>query len=134
MATTDGIFIELDPMGAPRQSQRDRWAKRPVVVRYRAWRDALRAQVEEAGWTVPERLSLRFGFAMPASWSQTKRQRMHGQPHQQKPDLDNAIKAVLDALLEEDAHVWQVSASKTWTWNGCIYMAEIEEERNGQQD
>ncbi len=37
------ITVHIEPMGAPRMTQRDRWAKRPCVLRYHAFKDVLRA-------------------------------------------------------------------------------------------
>ena len=42
MLNTPSFLIPVTPMGAPRQTQRDKWAKRPVVVRYHAFRDVVR--------------------------------------------------------------------------------------------
>jgi Holliday junction resolvase RusA-like endonuclease len=57
---------------------------------------------------------------MPASWSQKKRDRLCGQPHQSKPDIDNLIKGFMDALLKDDARIWEVRASKVWDVSGGI--------------
>ncbi len=40
---------------------------------------------------------------------------MNGSAHQQRPDLDNYLKAWKDSVYEEDAIVWRVKASKLWT-------------------
>lgn len=50
---------------------------------------------------------------------------MSGKPHQQKPDIDNLVKSVLDALLIEDKNVYRVLAEKYWAEEGGI---EIEEQ------
>ena len=60
---------------------------------------------------------------MPKSWSRKKREQLDGQPHLQKPDLDNLAKALLDAFYRDrdDAHVWRFSAiEKRWAEEGCI--------------
>ena len=106
-------FLRVDPLGKPRMTQRDKWARRPPVIRYRSFCDDLRA-----GWgdkPVPNAVGLRFAIPMPRSWSTKKRAGLDGQPHQQKPDIDNLVKAVLDALLKDDASVHTVHASKVWT-------------------
>lgn len=51
---------------------------------------------------------------------------MNNQPHQQKPDIDNLIKGILDALCDDDAFVYEVHASKEWTYSGFIHLAELE--------
>ena len=52
---------------------------------------------------------------MPKSWSKKKKIEFNGKPHQQRPDLDNYLKAWKDSVYEEDAVVWRVKASKLWT-------------------
>lgn len=37
---------------------------------------------------------------------------MNGKPHQSKPDKDNLERALLDALFEDDAHIWDSRARK----------------------
>lgn len=116
------------PVPKPRQTQSDRWKKRPVVMRYRAFCDDLRAR----NCTLPESGShVTFHMPMPASWSKKKRAEMLGQPHQQKPDVDNLTKAVLDAVLKDDSGVWDIRTTKRWSDIGCIEIrnpAETEHE------
>ncbi len=38
---------------------------------------------------------------------------MNGQAHQQKPDADNMIKALMDALFTDDAHILGLSCNKS---------------------
>lgn len=109
--------IKVEPMGAPRQVRSDVWRPREVVLRYRAYRDTIRAQFSG---DVPDDLRLRFHMAMPPSWSDKKRERMLGQPHRQKPDIDNLVKGFMDALLEDDSHVWRIFAEKVWSDGGGI--------------
>jgi Holliday junction resolvase RusA-like endonuclease len=93
-------------------TQRDKWKKRPVVVKYILFKEALKYFAEENCYKVPDVLSLTFVVAMPKSWSKKKKAEMNGKPHQQRPDLDNLIKAFKDALCEEDSHVHTYGAMK----------------------
>ena len=52
---------------------------------------------------------------MPKRWSKKKKKQFEGKPHQQRPDLDNYLKAWKDSVYEEDAIVWNVEATKLWT-------------------
>jgi Holliday junction resolvase RusA-like endonuclease len=104
------IVLPVCPLGKPRQTQRDKWAKRPAVLRYRAFCDAVRAHWP-AG--VPFPLACRIVFRVPIPKS--RRDLTDDQPHDQKPDVDNMTKAVLDALCTEDKAVWRVDAEKRWT-------------------
>lgn len=46
---------------------------------------------------------------------------MRGMPHQQKPDIDNLTKAVLDALLPDDSVVWSLAKlEKRWADTAAI--------------
>jgi len=62
---------------------------------------------------------------MPQSWSKKKRAEMRGKPHQQRPDLDNLIKAFKDALCEDDSHVHTYfEMKKIWGDVGQILVNE----------
>lgn len=106
MAGSWDFVFDLVPVGKPRQTQRDKWMKRPAVMRYRAYADEIRRQARRLGFEFPKRgIVVEFVLPMPASWSAKKKAAMDGQPHEQKPDLDNLIKAMKDALMEEDSAV-----------------------------
>ena len=108
---------EIDPVPKPRMTQRDKWQKRPAVMRYREFCD----QVRLAGLMVPESGGhVVFSLAMPKSWSKKKKAAMIGQPHQGKPDVDNLAKALLDACLAEDQGVWDLRITKQWAATGSI--------------
>lgn len=121
MLVSNPITINIDPMGAPRQVRSDVWRPRPVVLRYRAFKDEMRLHVKE----IPACLALRFEIAMPPSWPKKRRAEMCGRPHQSKPDIDNLTKAVMDAIAEEDAFVWKIAAEKLWAESGRITVGEI---------
>lgn len=106
-------------MGAPRQTQRDRWKKRPVVVKYHAWRDHLRLCVrQQIGSLPPAEKVVKFNmlavFEPPPSWSQKKRAASIGQLHRQKPDIDNVFKAAGDTLFDEDCAIACGTFKKVW--------------------
>lgn len=110
-----------DPMGAPRQSRRDAWDPRDCVLRYREFRDKAR----EACTGFPDRHITGdffgiFVFAhirMPASWGKKKRALMAGQIHRQKPDEDNILKGVKDAIFAKDEGVSGGTCWKFWAYD-----------------
>jgi len=109
------------PIPKPRQTRRDKWEKRACVMRYRAFADQCRAmgmQINESGSHIV------FILPMPKypSWSKKKRAAMDGQPHQQKPDIDNLCKSVLDALHKDDSHIYNIRLSKFWGQKGKIII------------
>lgn len=112
--------IPIDPVSKPRMTQRDRWAKRPAVVKYYEFCDTLR--LLWGGNIVSPILEITFYIPMPKSWSLKKKDEMLGQPHQQRPDIDNLIKAFLDALCEDDSYIFSVKAEKRWDFSGSIVV------------
>ena len=114
------LRLELVPMAAPRLSRRDAWAPSAAASRYFAYRAELCMLAQQAGYEPGDALAVTFYLPMPASWSQRKRRQMDGQPHQQKPDTDNLLKGFCDALLADDAHVWDMHARKRWAVEGAI--------------
>lgn len=108
------MLLNTAPCPKPRMTRRDKWAERPAVMRYRAFCDELRSEVN--GWEMPASgVWLMFYIEMPKSWSKRKRAKMDQHPHQQKPDIDNLVKAFLDALHVDDSHIHDIRASKTWS-------------------
>lgn len=95
----------------------DKWKKRDCVQRYWQFKDECRVsdvQLPACGARIT------FHMPMPKSWSRKKKANMHGKPHQQKPDLDNLLKAVGDALFDDDSCIWDISAKKVWSDIGKI--------------
>lgn len=130
------ITLEITPVPKPRMTQRDRWAKRPAVVRYYNFCDTIRElwsqELERDNvlgdsplTAVPASVHLIFGIEMPKSWSAKKRLAMNGQPHQQKPDIDNLIKAFLDALCTDDSYVYDIRAVKRWSDRPHITVSSL---------
>src|SRR3990167_5593278 len=112
---TRTFIIEGTPVGAPRMTQRDKWAQRPCVMRYRAWKDRARA----AAGKLPEpdaieNLSWLAVFSPPARWSKKKREAAIGTLHRSKPDRDNLDKSVLDALFADDSGIAMGTIEKRW--------------------
>lgn len=116
------ITLPITPIGKPRMTRRDQWMKRPCVIRYRTYCDQVRA-AWPSGISFPVGGALvEFQMPMPASWSRAKRDERRGQPHEQKPDLDNLLKALLDALHDDDSGVWDVRITKRWGDEGCVLI------------
>lgn len=116
-----GVVIPIVPVPKPRMTRSDRWKQRPAVVRYHKFCDQLRSLV--AGTPEPT-FEIIFYMPMPSSWSKKKQATMVGKPHQQKPDVDNLLKAYLDALCVDDSYVWDVRVKKFWWVAGCIVIRE----------
>lgn len=104
-------LYRITPCPKPRMTQRDKWQKRPCVLRYRAFKDQVR--LRRVVLDPPCRVV--FHLPMPASWPEAKKAELDGMPHIQKPDLDNLEKALLDAVHLDDSHVWSIHAEKRWS-------------------
>jgi Holliday junction resolvase RusA-like endonuclease len=108
-----------DPMGKPRMTQRDRWMKRDVVLRYRDYCDRLREAAPNGLQTADVyAVDVIAYIAMPESWSKKKKAEMLGSLHRQKPDWDNIGKAVCDALWEDDSMIGDGRTRKFWCNEG----------------
>ena len=101
-------------MGKVRMSRADVWRKRTCVTKYWEFKDRLVAQAKEQNFELGDMFCIKFTIEMPKSWSKKKKLLMSGTPHQQKSDLDNMIKAVMDCLLKDDSTVWLITGMKCW--------------------
>lgn len=74
-------------------------------------------------------------YAMPKSWSKKKRAELAGKPMMQKPDCDNAAKAILDALnglvYNDDKQVTELHVTKVYSSEDkiTVKITEAENER-----
>jgi len=116
------MFYYITPVSKPRQTRADKWKKRPCVMRYRAFADEVRAneiEILSCGTEVT------FFIPMPKSWSEKKKAEMSCKPHQQKPDIDNLLKALLDAVFKDDSHVYDIRARKVWSSTAGIEVCKF---------
>lgn len=111
------------PCPAPRMTKSDRWRDPPrrCVAKYWAFRD----RAKHLKIDVPAGSQVTFYMPTPASWSKKKNAAMQGKPHTQKPDLDNLLKALLDAVYGDDSHIWKISAQKVWRDRPGIKVEQI---------
>lgn len=129
--------IQIIPIAAvakPRMTQRDKWQKRPAVVRYSVWKDTMRLFL--ATEIIPRSYHLVCFFPMPKSWSVKRKNELRGRPHEQKPDRDNVDKAWLDMLfgtkkypgplryLGDDKIMHDGRVTKFWWDYPCIAVCE----------
>ncbi len=115
--------LDIRPTPAPRQSQRDKWAPSKAVQIYRAFRDEVGLRVKG----LPEDFfHVVFIVPMAASWSDKKKREFVGQPHELKPDADNLVKALIDAVYRdrEDSQVWNYATTKLWGYTGAILISD----------
>lgn len=114
-------YYDITPCAKPRMTRVDKWKKRPIVSKYRAFKDECRlkkVQIPESGAHIV------FHVPMPRTWKEEQKREMHLMPHQQTPDVDNFCKGLLDALYENDSHIHDIRISKVWDYNGGIEVLE----------
>jgi hypothetical protein len=114
---------EITPIAKPRMTRRDKWLEPPreCVRDYRNFCDACRFyQI----YFPIQGAHVTFILPMPESWSIKKKEETDGLPHQSKPDLDNLIKALGDAVFSDDAGIWDIHATKRWGFKGKIIIEE----------
>jgi Holliday junction resolvase RusA-like endonuclease len=113
-------FYQIEPVAKPRQTQRDKWAKRPAVLRYRAFCDEVRLRNVHIPFA---ECRVIFLVQMPESWSKKRKAEMDLTPHLQRPDLDNFIKAINDAQFGDDSMVWDMRGTKLWSTKPGIVVS-----------
>ena len=116
------INIRLDPVPKPRMTASDRWKHRPIVDKYFKFKDALVGLTSLGNFKLGNKYKIEFLIKMPDSWSEAKKKKNEGKPHQIRPDLDNLIKAVNDCLKDEDKAIYHIEASKVWWKEGRIII------------
>jgi Holliday junction resolvase RusA-like endonuclease len=115
MVTGVTIVLPHAAPGKPRQTQRDKWARRPCVLAYRAWADLVRSKAGRVpSPTRTAQIFIEATYAMPSGWSRKRRTRMLGQKKRTAPDPDNVAKGILDALWSPDAAVGDVTIRRRW--------------------
>jgi len=114
------MYYDITPVSKCRMTRRDKWLKRPCVLKYRAFKDECRLKNVK----LYPSMKILFYMPMPKSWSKKKREEMAGKPHQVTPDLDNILKGLMD-ILEDDSHIWDVHATKIWSTVGGMDIYEV---------
>ena len=109
----------------PRMTQADSWKKSPVVLRYWDYKYDIKNWGFQNDFKLKEEIYVKFYIPMPKSWSIKKKAQMLYTPHQQRPDIDNLLKGLMDAFLDEDSHVHTVYAQKFWDNEGSIEFYEL---------
>lgn len=120
------IKLDVAPVPKPRMTKSDAWQGRKCVADYWEFKDRLRTTANRLGYQLGPAIRVVFVVPMPKSWPKRRRAELSGQPHAQKPDLDNYAKALLDCLSpEDDSHVWKADLEKRWGERGCILIENI---------
>ena len=104
------LIIYGKPLGKPRMTKRDKWAKRKCVTRYWAWCDLAR-HVAFSDTEKKETLDSPTRIQVVAYFTHKTRTG----PHLFRPDGDNILKGVCDALFVNDEMIYDKAVKKYWT-------------------
>ncbi len=126
-------LFDIIPFGAVRMTKSDKWKVNPnhpdpkkrqrlSVQRYFAFKNRLVEQATKMGYELGISLDIVFLIPMPDGWSEKKKDKMNGMPHQTKPDADNLIKGVKDSLKKDDSDVFWEKTQKYWATTGSIII------------
>lgn len=126
-ASKTNFILHIDPCAKPRMTQRDKFNPSEAAIKYFNWKDDLEREAHRLGMPIdlPGQIkSLIFMVPIPKSWSVKKKNAMYSRPHQQRPDLDNYLKAFQDALCKEDSHIYSIQGElgKYWNTEGRIIL------------
>lgn len=128
------LYLDIEPIGAVRTTQKQMYADKRYK-KYMAWKDDIRllwnSELLKLGikpdeFKFSEIKSITFVVTIPMGPSLSKKvlqERMDrvDTPHQMKPDIDNMLKAFMDALMKEDSHVHTIGRmTKVWGIHGHI--------------
>jgi Holliday junction resolvase RusA-like endonuclease len=111
------VSVGVAPCSAPRMTRADAWKKRPVVLKYFAFKEEFKLKCNKLGIALNDEVYLRFHVQIPKT---CKKKYKEGQFHQEKPDIDNLCKAVMDSFGINDCRVHTLVASKYWSENPRI--------------
>lgn len=133
--STHSFFVPGDPrpQPRPRATVRGGQARMYNPDTANAWKQAVRVAATDAGLMAAEiegpiRLGLDFRFQRPASHYKRGHALKPSAPqwHIQRPDLDNLVKAVMDALTDvaawgDDDQIYDLRVTKGWvpSESGC---------------
>lgn len=115
----------ITPVPKPRMTKSDAWKKRPCVMRYWAFKD----KVRELGIELICPCKITFYVPMPKSWSKKKKTSFDGRPHLNETfDVDNGLKGLMDAIYDQDGHIWSIAVEKRWAHEGSITIEKFPED------
>jgi Holliday junction resolvase RusA-like endonuclease len=109
------FVVPTAAIGKPRMTRRDKWKKRPCVVAYRAWCDLVREHCPNPPPAERvEEITITARYVLPPSLSERERRERAFKRKRTKPDGDNIIKALCDALWKRDEALGDLSISRQW--------------------
>lgn len=106
-------ILYIKPKGYIRRTKADIWKKRKSVIEYYRYKDEINQMIQER-YIPSETLKVVFLLKPADSLSFIKKKKLYYTPHNKKPDLDNLVKALLDAFHRQDNIVHTIYAHKIY--------------------
>lgn len=118
------IEIPIHPKPAPRITHQGRFTKKAFC--YYAYKEYIKMYCAANNFSLSEKIRITFYIPIGKSISKKERAKRLGNPHKFRPDLGNLIKAVEDALLEDDSAIWYYEKmQKIWSETGKIVVENV---------
>lgn len=117
------IEIPIQPMPAPRLTHQGRFTKR--AKEYFKYKNFLWVYCTTNDFQLSEKVRITFYMEIPKSITKKEKTKRLGNPHKQRPDLDNLVKGVWDGLAKEDGYIHYLECSKFWAEEGKIVIENI---------
>ena len=119
------FYVEGNPKGKarPRFTNQGGFARAYQTKADKEWEEKIRTAFLDAGGTKIDgfcSVDIKARFGIPKSYTKKEKQHIlaHNEPYTKKPDIDNIIKSVLDALngvaYEDDKQVIKVKCVKSY--------------------
>jgi Holliday junction resolvase RusA-like endonuclease len=107
----DRVFFRI-----PREKLRPAGLSRLLrLEKYNDYKESVAALCRQQRFSIPEQnVHMIFYIPVPKTWKEYKKKEMHMKLHQQKPDIDNLVKAVFDSVFSEDKYIADFRATKRW--------------------
>ena len=127
------IEYNITPVPKPRMTRQDKWPNPPPKYKYKEWpRPAVKKYRTFCNQCNLEKVILpcygshvTFVLPFPQSFSNKRKTKWIGKPHTQRPDLDNLLKALSDAVYGEDSGIYDIWATKRWGTTGKIIIEDF---------
>lgn len=115
----------IAPVPKPRMTRSDKWRKIPRKPVAKYWAFCRHCQLLKINLPLYGGM-VTFVVPMPKSWPAKKCMEFDGRPHQPEggPDLDNFLKALGDALYQNDSCIWDIHVRKVWGHDGKIIIEQ----------
>lgn len=119
---SDRFFSNIKPIPKPRMTHQGRHD--PRQKRFWEYKEGLQWAAKLQKFKPGNALEMTFYMPLPRVQKKDDTRRP-GDPHTQKPDIDNLVKGALDSFFEDDSIVYEVRAKKIWANAGAVEIRNL---------